>query len=87
MPVVWMKESKHRDEEICLWPRGVEELPVLTNANNYLAIRVSMDSRRNAALTGSYCSDDTPRTSLTFAALTTGFQHRGTQAPRGGRLL
>lgn len=49
MPVVWMKESKHRDEEICLWPRGVEELPVLTNANNYLAIRVSMDRRRNAA--------------------------------------
>lgn len=49
MPVVWMKESKHRDEEICLWPRGVEELPVLINANNYLAIRVSMDSRRNVA--------------------------------------
>lgn len=49
MPVVWMKESKHRDEEICLWPRGVEELPVLTNANNYLAIRVSIDSRRNVA--------------------------------------
>lgn len=42
-----MKESKHGDEEICLRPQGVEELPVLTNANNYLAIRVSTDSKRN----------------------------------------
>lgn len=42
-----MMESKQGDEEICLRPWGVEELPVLTNANNYLAIRVSTDSKRN----------------------------------------
>lgn len=42
-----MKESKQGDEEICPRPWGVEELPVLTNANNYLAIRVSADSKRS----------------------------------------
>lgn len=42
-----MKESKHGDEEISLQPRGAEELPVLTNANDYLAIRVPTDSERN----------------------------------------
>lgn len=42
-----MMESKQGDEEICLRPRGVEELPVLANANNYLVIRVSTDSKRS----------------------------------------
>ena len=68
--------------------RSLRSCLCLFHANSYLAIRVSIDgNEEHGSAPGSCCSDDTPGSYPAFIALTTGFHHRGIQAPWDGRLL